>query len=257
MAPALAIADTAPAASSATLGGMVQARRQTTNISAPAASWASGNASRWAMHTSDPLDAIATVATVDRDCPLFREGDHADNVFEVMSGTIRVFKLLPDGRRQIIGFLEAGDFLGLSFNDTYLYTAEAVTTAAVRRFPRRRLEALIDENPVVRRRLLAVTANELLTAQEQMVLLGRKSAKEKLCTFLMTLSRKAAKRGLSDTRLSMPMGRSDIADYLGLTIETVSRTITCLKTAGLIRLLEGHKIELTDPDAIADLSDAA
>lgn len=257
MAPALAIADTAPAAASATIGSMVQARRHAGGLSSPPPSWTPGTAARWAVNPSDPLDAIASVATLDRDAPLFREGDHAENVFEVMSGTIRVFKLLPDGRRQIIGFLEAGDFLGLSFNDTYLYTAEAVTMAAVRRFPRRRLEALIDENPVVRRRLLAVTANELLTAQEQMVLLGRKSAKEKLCTFLMTLSRKAAKRGLSDTRLTMPMGRSDIADYLGLTIETVSRTITCLKTAGLIRLLEGHKIELADPDAISDLSDAA
>ncbi|EWY39355.1 transcriptional regulator [Skermanella stibiiresistens SB22] len=188
---------------------------------------------------------------------MFREGEHAENVFEVTSGTIRVFKLLPDGRRQIIGFVEAGDFLGLSFNDTYLYTAEAVTTAAVRRFPRRRMETLIDENPIIRRRLLAVTANELLTAQEQMVLLGRKTAKEKLCTFLLSLSRKAARRGLCDTRVSMPMGRADIADYLGLTIETVSRTITCLKTAGLIRLLDGHKIELTDLDTIAEMAEAA
>ncbi len=104
---------------------------------------------------------------------------------------------------------------------------------------------------------MAITANELLTAQDQMVLLGRKSAKEKLCTFLMNLSRKAARRGLNGTRITMPMGRADIADYLGLTIETVSRTITCLKTAGLIRLLDNHKVELSDPDAIAELADAA
>jgi CRP/FNR family transcriptional regulator, anaerobic regulatory protein len=143
---------------------------------------------RWGQRTADPLDAIATPAALDRDQPLFREGESADNVFEVTSGTIRVFKLLPDGRRQIIGFLEAGDFLGLSFNENYLYTAEAVTPASVRRFSRRRLDALIDENQEVRRRLMAITANELLTAQDQMVLLGRKTAKEKLCTFLMNLS---------------------------------------------------------------------
>jgi CRP/FNR family transcriptional regulator len=247
MAPALAIANVN--ATPVTLGGLVQARRNATTTPV--------NPSRWTMRPSDALDEIASIATVERDLPLFREGEHAENVFEVTSGTIRVFKLLPDGRRQIIGFVEAGDFLGLSFNDTYLYTAEAVTTAAVRRFPRRRMETLIDENPIVRRRLLAVTANELLTAQEQMVLLGRKTAKEKLCTFLLSLSRKAAKRGLCDTRISMPMGRADIADYLGLTIETVSRTITCLKTAGLIRLLDGHKIELTDLDTIAEMAEAA
>jgi CRP/FNR family transcriptional regulator, anaerobic regulatory protein len=109
----------------------------------------------------------------------------------------------------------------------------------------------------VRRRLMAITANELLAAQDQMVLLGRKSAKEKLCSFLLNLSRKAARRGLNDNRITMPMGRADIADYLGLTIETVSRTITCLKTAGLIRLLDNHKVELSDPDAIAELADAA
>ena len=152
----------------------------------PRTQWAANG--RWGQRPADPLDAIATPAALDRDQPLFREGESADNVFEVTSGTIRVFKLLPDGRRQIIGFLEAGDFLGLSFNENYLYTAEAVTPASVRRFSRRRLDALIDENMEVRRRLMAITANELLTAQDQMVLLGRKTAKEKLCTFLMNLS---------------------------------------------------------------------
>jgi CRP/FNR family transcriptional regulator len=247
MATALAIAGAATAGIEAFVPSALHA--------SPRTQWAANG--RWGQRAADPLDAIATPAALERDQPLFREGESADNVFEVTSGTIRVFKLLPDGRRQIIGFLEAGDFLGLSFNENYLYTAEAVTPASVRRFSRRRLDALIDENQEVRRRLMAITANELLTAQDQMVLLGRKSAKEKLCTFLMGLSRKAARRGLSDTRITMPMGRADIADYLGLTIETVSRTITCLKTAGLIRLLENHKVELADVDAITELADAA
>lgn len=245
MAPALAIAGTTAVG----IGAFAPALPQTS----ARIQWANSN---WGQRPADPLDAIATPAALDRDQPLFREGDSADNVFEVTSGIIRVFKLLPDGRRQIIGFLETGDFLGLSFNENYLYTAEAVTPASVRR-SRRRLDALIDENQEVRRRLMAITANELLTAQDQMVLLGRKTAKEKLCTFLMNLSRKAARRGLNATRISMPMGRADIADYLGLTIETVSRTITCLKTAGLIRLLENHKVELADAESITELADAA
>ncbi len=247
MATALALVEAAPTA----IDGFVHAGLH----ASPAAQWTKGR--RWEMRSADPLDAIATMTTLERDQPLFREGDHAENVFEVTSGTIRVFKLLPDGRRQIIGFLETGDFLGLSFNENYLYTAEAVTPAAVRRFSRRRLDALIDENLEVRRRLMAITANELLTAQDQMVLLGRKTAKEKLCTFLMNLSLRATRRGLNGTRVTMPMGRADIADYLGLTIETVSRTITCLKTAGLIRLLDNHKVEMTNPGAIAELADAA
>jgi len=254
MAPALAMAGAAPQ----TVNGLVKAGLQgALSAAAAAARPGSTAAQRWAVRTADPLDTIAIKTTVERDRALFREGEQADNVFEVTCGTIRVFKLLPDGRRQIVGFLEPGDFLGLSFNETYLYTAEAVTPAMLRRFPRRKLETLMDENPAIHRRLLAITANELLSAQDQMVLLGRKTAKEKLCTFLLRLSRAAARQGLNPTRLNMPMGRNDIADYLGLTIETVSRTFTCLKTVGLIRLLECHRVELTDLDAITDLADAA
>src|SRR5690349_1208760 len=159
MAPALAIAGAAPKS----VDGLV-------NVGIPGA-WPGLSASqRWAVRTADPLDQITLTTSVKRDRAVFHEGEQAENVYEVTSGTIRVFKLLPDGRRQIVGFLESGDFLGLSFGETYLYSAEAVTPATLRRFPRHRLEALMDENPAVHRRLLGITANELLTDQDQMVL---------------------------------------------------------------------------------------
>jgi CRP/FNR family transcriptional regulator len=206
-------------------------------------------------HGLDPLDAIATLTYVDRDRAIFRETDPADSVYQVVTGVVRIYKMLADGRRQIIGFLEPGDFLGLSFNETFLYTAEAVTTASLRRFNRHKLEALLDQQPNLHRLLLAITANELVTAQDQMLMLGRKTAKEKICTFLIQLSAKAVRRGLGGNRINMPMNRTDIADYLGLTIETVSRTFTALKTGGLIRLLDGHRIELTDSAAITELAE--
>ncbi len=206
---------------------------------------------------ADPLDAISTLSVVDRDQAVFRQGDQASAVFRLVDGVVRLYKLLPDGRRQIIGFLQAGDFFGLSLGDSHLYTAEAVTVATIKRVSRPRLDALLDSNPALRHRLMAATANELIAAQDQMLLLGRKNAQEKICSFLAGLSRRRAAQGKDPVRLHVPMSRSDMADYLGLTIETVSRTITKLKISGLIRLLDGNKIELSDPDEIASLAEGA
>ncbi|WP_207481184.1 helix-turn-helix domain-containing protein [Arenibaculum pallidiluteum] len=206
---------------------------------------------------ADPLDAIATTSVVDRDIAIFHQGGSADALFRLVDGVVRIHKLLPDGRRQIVGFLQAGDFFGLAFGDTYLYTAEAVTVATVRRMSRSRVDAVMDEHPALRQRLLVVTAEELIAAQDQMLLLGRKNAVEKICSFLTMLSRRRARQGKDPARLHVPMSRADIADYLGLTIETVSRTITKLKTAGTIRLLDGNKIALCDPETVASLAEGA
>jgi CRP/FNR family transcriptional regulator len=206
---------------------------------------------------ADPLDTIAQTVAIERDRAVFHQGDRADAVYAVAGGVIRLCKLLPDGRRQIVGFVQAGDFMGLASGDSHLYTAEAVTAATVRRLPRARLEALMDEDPALRRRLMLVTARELVAAQEQMLLLGRKNAREKICSFLMALSRRRERTHGDGTRIHLPMSRTDIADYLGLTIETVSRTISRLKADRLIRLLDGNRIELIDPERIADLAEGA
>ncbi|MBI1206798.1 MAG: cyclic nucleotide-binding domain-containing protein [Azospirillum sp.] len=188
---------------------------------------------------------------------LFSEGDPADSLFNVTVGTLKLYKLLPDGRRQITGFLGTGDFLGMALNETYSYSAETVTPATLCRFPRRKLEGLLEEFPKMQRRLFSMAANELAAAQDQMLLLGRKTAKEKICSFLLMLSQRAAHRGQKENPVYVPMSRADIADHLGLTTETVSRTFTQLKTTGVVSLQEGSKILVADMDALYDLAEGA
>jgi len=188
---------------------------------------------------------------------IFSEGDPADILYNVTAGTMKLYKLLPDGRRQITGFLLPGDFLGLSVNETYAYTAESITPVQLCRFPRKRMEALLDEFPKMQRRLFSMASNELAAAQDQMLLLGRKTAKEKICSFLLMLSQRAQRRGHKENPVHVPMSRADIADYLGLTTETVSRTFTQLKTSRVISLLEGNKVQIQDMDDLLDLAEGA
>jgi CRP/FNR family transcriptional regulator len=186
---------------------------------------------------------------------IFSEGDPADALFNVVAGAVKLYKLLPDGRRQIIGFLASGDFLGLALAETYAFTAETLTGSTLCRFPRRRLEALLHDVPRLQHQLFVVTATELAAAQDQMLLLGRKTAREKICSFLLALSHRAVQRGHKANPVFLPMSRADIADYLGLTTETVSRTVTQLKTTGVISLQEGNRILIADLDELCDLAE--
>ena len=201
------------------------------------------------------FSSITSKSTAEAGHPIFDEGEPASHVFNVTEGLIKVYKLLPDGRRQVTGFLIAGDFLGLANDETYAYSAEAVTGAKLCRFSRKKLEGMLERFPQVERQLLSVASHELAAAQEQMLLLGRKTAKEKIASFLLGLSKRYEARGLSSNPLHLPMSRNDIGDYLGLTTETVSRTFTQLKLSGSIRLLPGSMVELTDPEALEDISE--
>ena len=200
------------------------------------------------------LNAIVTQRTVTAGEMLFLEDDPADALYIVTDGCIKLYKMLPDGRRQITGFLYRSDFLGLAFRERYAYSAEAVVASDVCRFPKNRLEALLDDFPEMERRLLSICSNELASAQDQMLLLGRKTAEEKLASFLWLLSRRATLKEEDPTTLNLPMMRSDIGDYLGLTIETISRTFTQLKKKQVISFDTPHAVRLEDPAAIADLA---
>jgi CRP/FNR family transcriptional regulator len=182
------------------------------------------------------------------------EGDPATHFFNLIEGAVKVFKLLPDGRRQITGFLFAGDLLGLAFNDSYTYSAEAITAVKLCRFPRRQLESLLDRFPKMEKRLLAMASNELAAAQEQMMLLGRKTAHERIASFLLSLARRERRRDRDGHRLHLPMTRTDIADYLGLTTETASRVFTSLRKRGTIELDAADSVRLTDPDTLEELA---
>lgn len=201
------------------------------------------------------LQDIITSANVEAGQIIIHEGDPAENLFNVVAGAVKLYKLLPDGRRQITGFLFPGDFLGIAFNETYVYTAEALTPVRLCRFPRRRLEALLRDLPDLEHELLDEAATELVAAQDQMLLLGRKTARERVASFLLMLARRAERHGRQSRRLDLPMGRADIADYLGLTTETVSRTITQLRQSSTIAAANRGEIEILDRTALEGLSD--
>ena len=203
------------------------------------------------------LVAIMTPVALEPQQTVFFEGDRAEALFNITDGTVRVHKLLPDGRRQITGFLYPGDFLGLAVNERYAYSAEAIEAVTLCRFPRGKLQSFMQQIPRFEKRLLGIASNELIEAQDQMLLLGRKTAQEKIASFLLMMSRRAARRGQPENPIHLPMGRADIADFLGLTTETVSRTITQLKTTGVIRLIEGSRVRLAKPDALAAMAQGA
>lgn len=190
------------------------------------------------------LAAVIKTVSLSSHGTLASEGDDADCFFNVTSGSVKLYKLLPDGRQQIIGFLFPGDFIGLAVRDTYAYTAESIGPATVCRFERRKFEVLLDRFPKMALRLRERASDELAVAQEQMLSLGRKSAKERVASFLLQLSERASRLGLPANPITLPMTRADIADYLGLSIETVSRTMTRLKTSHVITLGPGSEVTL-------------
>jgi CRP/FNR family transcriptional regulator, anaerobic regulatory protein len=198
---------------------------------------------------------LTAISSLQRKAPgetVFAEGDEADSVYEVVRGMLRLYKLLPDGRRLITGFLSAGHLLGLAPEGVCVYTAEAITEVTLCRYKRSAFERLIDEVPGFAKRLLAVTSHELRAAQNQMLLLGRKSAPERVASFLLLM---AEQEGSDDAdEIQVPMTRGDIADYLGLTIETVSRTLTKLRQDGLIALPTSARIEIRDRDQLEELA---
>ena len=201
------------------------------------------------------LTAIMRTINVEPHCSIFDETDPAEYVYTITAGTVTVYKLLGDGRRQITGFLFPGDFLGLTHNEAYAYSAEALVPTRLCRFPRRRLEALLVEIPHLEQRLLAIASHELAAAQDQMMLLGRKSARERFVSFILTMSDSAKRHGRPGDPVFLAMSRSDIADYLGLTTETVSRTVTLLKKQGLIELLDDKQIGLSRLSALREIAE--
>lgn len=185
---------------------------------------------------------------------IFQEGDAARELFNVIEGTVKLYKSLADGRTQITGFLFPGDFLGLSATGEYGYTAEAVGKVTLCRFPRRELTGLFGTLPKLVDRLLRISTDELSAAQDQMLLLGRKTAREKILSFLFGMSERAKKRGQPGNPIRLTMGRAEIADYLGLTVETVSRTLTKLREDGVLKLPRPQEVVLVDAQGFADLA---
>ncbi len=205
-------------------------------------------------HEIGDLEAIVVHVTLGPGRTLFCEGDTDNYVFNVTSGAIRLYKLLSDGRRQITGFMLPGDYLGLATGKGYAYSAEAITETRLCRFPADDLAELLIKYPKLERRLLGMTRDELATAQDQMLLLGRKTPVEKLASFLLDLSGRAVRLGHPDDEVRLPMSRGDVADYLGLTVETVSRTLSRIKGERIIHMPESNLIRFRDRERLEDLA---
>lgn len=174
---------------------------------------------------------------------IFWEGDPATHVFKVVAGVLRIFRILADGRRIITGFIYPGEILGISLDERYLYTAEAVNEVKLRRLGLNRFREAIDESAELRPLFLARICEEMASAQNRMVLLARKSAEERVCSLLLELARRAPRRP-GPIVVELPMNRLDMADYLGLTIETVSRTVTSLTHRGVITPSSRYAFEI-------------
>ena len=196
------------------------------------------------------------VETFEAGMAVFWQGDDARHVFEVVEGVLRVFRILSDGRRVITGFLYPGDLLGVSLKEHYLYTAEAVTRTKLRRYEHVRFQDEINRTPELRPQLFACLCDEMAAAQDQMVLLARKSAEERVASFLLVIARRL---GAQQTQpvVEIPMTRLDMADYLGLTIETVSRTMTRLTHCGVIAPSSRHALVIRKPGRLALLAGEA
>src|SRR5204863_9416191 len=193
-----------------------------------------------------PLEQIGIRRSFARDEAIYAESDPSDCWYRVLSGTVRICKLLADGRRHIAEFCFAGDCFGLPTSGIRVASAEAVGDVTVTRYPQRAADRLIDENPLLVRGLYDRTLRELIHAQTRMLLLGRMTASERVASFLLEIS----ERQDAPHALNLPMSRNDIADYLGLTIETVCRVLSAFRRNGIIASPMPYRIDLRDREAL-------
>lgn len=172
----------------------------------------------------------------------------------ITSGTVRLSRLLHDGRRQVMGFLFPGDFIGLTRRDSFAFSAEAITDTDSCNFALDDLDTLSEDNPRLQRKLYEMACSELDAAQEQMLLLGRKSALERVASFLLEVRQRQLRQGDDESRITLSMTRGDIADYLGLTLETVSRSFSRLRQEKVIEIRETYRVALLDCRRLQELS---
>jgi CRP-like cAMP-binding protein len=184
---------------------------------------------------------------------IFNDGDEAKNCYKVISGAVRLCKHMSDGRRQIADFLLAGDFFGFMQFGTYKFTAEAVGDVVLMCYPQVQVARLSNTMPNLRGRLLVLLSQRLLGMQDHLVMLGRQTAKERVASFLLHIAERSdAEEGFE---FDLPMSRQDIADYLGLTIETVCRMLSELKRERIIAIPNASQLVLNDQDALQILAE--
>jgi len=191
------------------------------------------------------MQLMGAAMSYPRNAEIFGENEPADYLYKVLSGGVRTYKILSDGRRQVGGFYLPGDIFGLEFTSEHTLSAEAITDAKVLVVKRSALHALSSRNVAIAQELIALTGRELRRVQDRILLLV-KSAQERVASFLLEMSERVS----GSNAIELPMTRQDIADYLGLTIETVSRTLTSLETCAAIEVPTSRRIVLRNRSAL-------
>jgi CRP/FNR family transcriptional regulator, nitrogen fixation regulation protein len=189
--------------------------------------------------------------TYKRGSEIYGEKEAAEYVYQVKSGAVRSYKLLSDGRRQIGAFHLVGDIFGLENGGEHRFTAEAIVDTTVRLIKRQSLETVAESDAIVARNLLSMTTSNLQHAEDHMLLLGRKTSLERVAAFLLEMDKRLTAAGV----MALPMSRRDIADYLGLTLETVSRALSRLHELGALVFIGNtqRQIVLRDKTLLAGL----
>lgn len=195
------------------------------------------------------LELMGMKLTYGRNEEIYGQDEPAQYVYKVLKGSVRTHKILDDGRRQIGAFYLPGDIFGLESGAKHRFAAEAIADTVVLAIKRSTLASLAQTDAIVARELWQMTARELDHVHDQMILLGRSSAQERVASFLIEM----ANRSVNQAEFDLPMSRQDIADYLGLTIETVSRTFSSMERGALIELPSSRKVRLKNRAALRNM----
>ena len=196
---------------------------------------------------------ISTNKKYENNQNIFLQQDSSVNLFNITEGNVKIYQLLNDGRIQIIGFLYPGDFFGSYKNGKYNYSADAIGNVKVCVFDQEKLDKYIEKNMALAKELLHLTSHELTLAQDRISVLGKFGATERLAKFIFNISEQRKRIGWKNNPISLPMTRQDIADYLGLTIETVSREFSKLKTSNIIKILSSKQIFVRDFEKLTEV----
>jgi CRP/FNR family transcriptional regulator len=186
---------------------------------------------------------------------LYRESDHFQSIFAVRSGTLKAYRTTDDGREQVTGFFFPGEILGMDgiSNNTHASSAKALETAAVCEIPFAALERLSAEMPQLQRHFFQLMSREIAEDQQLITLLSKSSADARVATLVLSVSTRNALRKLSATQFRLSMSRVDIGNYLGLTVETVSRVFSRMQKLDLLHV-ENKEIEILDIDGLKNMA---
>jgi len=203
----------------------------------------------------DKLESLVSKITLCPNEALYHEGDQINAELTVTKGALKRYALLPDGRRQVIGFYFKGDFIPAPPDGVSRVTVEALTPVSICRFPKRAFDGLVEEWSALRHSVRERLTNELDEAENRILLLGRKTAVERMASFLFEVDERGEDFRTDDGAIVLPMSRQDIADYLGLTTETVSRSFTKLRKSGMIETGGDGRVLILDRDRLQDVAD--